>query len=415
MIGRRNHRREEAKPEEKPQGFDAFELRLGDIMRGERATLGKSLLDVQRELKIKAAYISAIENCDPSGFETPGFVAGYVRSYARYLGLDPDWAYTTFCQESDFQITDGLASKSGYTPVSKKKSVDAKAGFRDTSELFANPSTPFAPRKEAMFSAVEPGAIGSILVLACLVAGMGYGGWFVLQEVQKVQFAPVEQSPGLISQVDPLTEDTMAFADAGEVNGFTAPSAEALDRLYRPQALDVPVLEARDGPIAALDPSSIGIFAPKVGLPDQPVIDLASNSANPATAMGIEETLIKVVEDEAPSVVMFAVRPAWVRVRGADGTVLFEKILDAGEEYILPATEEAPTLRAGNSGSVYFKVNGETYGPAGPGTSVAKNVVLAAADLAETYTKPAREGGGDPDLWRIVELQQQSTLPTPTE
>ena len=37
-----------------PKGFDDFELKLGDMMRGERATLGKSLLDVQRELKIKA-------------------------------------------------------------------------------------------------------------------------------------------------------------------------------------------------------------------------------------------------------------------------------------------------------------------------------------------------------------------------
>ena len=30
------------------KGFDDYELKLGDIMRGERATLGKSLLDVQR-------------------------------------------------------------------------------------------------------------------------------------------------------------------------------------------------------------------------------------------------------------------------------------------------------------------------------------------------------------------------------
>ncbi|CAN0603690.1 unnamed protein product, partial [Ectocarpus sp. 12 AP-2014] len=36
------------------RGFDDFDLCLGDVMRGERATLGKSLLDVQRELKIKA-------------------------------------------------------------------------------------------------------------------------------------------------------------------------------------------------------------------------------------------------------------------------------------------------------------------------------------------------------------------------
>ena len=69
------------------KGFDDYELKLGDIMRGERATLGKSLLDVQRELRIKASYVSAIENCDAEVFETPGFIAGYVRSYAKYLGL----------------------------------------------------------------------------------------------------------------------------------------------------------------------------------------------------------------------------------------------------------------------------------------------------------------------------------------
>ena len=54
------------------KGFDSFDVRLGDLMRGERATMGKSLLDVQRELRIKATYISAIENCDPSAFQTPG-------------------------------------------------------------------------------------------------------------------------------------------------------------------------------------------------------------------------------------------------------------------------------------------------------------------------------------------------------
>ena len=83
--------------EDRPKGFDDFELKLGDTLRGERATLGKSLIEVQSELKIKSAYISAIENCDPNAFDTPGFVAGYVRSYARYLNLDPDEVFTKFC------------------------------------------------------------------------------------------------------------------------------------------------------------------------------------------------------------------------------------------------------------------------------------------------------------------------------
>ena len=55
---------------ETARGFDSYELRLGDVMRGERATMGKSLLDVQRELRIKAAYIAAIEDCDTSAFES---------------------------------------------------------------------------------------------------------------------------------------------------------------------------------------------------------------------------------------------------------------------------------------------------------------------------------------------------------
>ena len=40
-------------PEEK--GTVEYEFRLGDELRGERATLGKTLLDVQRDLRIKAA------------------------------------------------------------------------------------------------------------------------------------------------------------------------------------------------------------------------------------------------------------------------------------------------------------------------------------------------------------------------
>ena len=41
----------------KVNGFDSYTLLLGEELRGERATLGKSLLQVQKDLKIKAVYI----------------------------------------------------------------------------------------------------------------------------------------------------------------------------------------------------------------------------------------------------------------------------------------------------------------------------------------------------------------------
>ncbi|PJN93275.1 hypothetical protein CNY89_19935, partial [Amaricoccus sp. HAR-UPW-R2A-40] len=80
-----------------------FTARIGEILRGERATLGRSLLDVQRELKIRAIYIDAIENADPSVFPNKSFIPGYVRSYARYLGLDPEQVTAQFRAETGIE------------------------------------------------------------------------------------------------------------------------------------------------------------------------------------------------------------------------------------------------------------------------------------------------------------------------
>lgn len=269
MIGWRS--KPSTTEEDKPKGFDDFELRLGDLMRGERATLGKSLLDVQRELKIKATYIAAIENADLSAFETPGFVAGYVRSYARYLAMDPDWAFERFCSEAGYAVSHGLSAAAAPQQI-----VKARARV-DYSDPLGNPNASFVPRGEALFSQVEPGAIGSIAVLVVLIGAIGYGGWSVLQEVQRVQLAPVEEAPTVVAQIDPLanagaTAPSLVTTRAAEAAPEIAPAtgtsmAEAttgndvMDRLYRPQALDVPVLTSRDGPIAAIDPRQTGVLA----------------------------------------------------------------------------------------------------------------------------------------------------------
>lgn len=387
------------------KGFDDFDLRLGDIMRGERATLGKSLLDVQRDLKIKATYISAIENADPTAFESPGFVAGYVRSYARYLGLDAEWAYKTFCQEGNFTyVPGGLSANDGKAATQARKGGTSQAsGTRDP---LAQPSVNFLPPGEARFSGVEPRAIGSVVVLAALVGAIGYGGWSVLQEVQKVQFTPVEQTPGVLSQLDPVAPQTDLAELAPENAEILAPSTEAFDRLYRPQALDVPVLTSRDGPIATIEPGSLGVLAPEPAQPD--VSDFVKlEPIEPELER--EPTAVQVVAEGPPKVSLFAVRPSWVRVRAADGSIVFEKILDAGERFDLPETEEAHTLRAGNAGSLYFTVGQETYGPAGQGSSVVRDVALSATDVRDVYALADPEA--DADLARFVAVAEaQPTL-----
>ena len=211
------------------KGFDDFQLRLGDVMRGERATMGKSLLDVQRELRIKAAYISAIENCDPDAFDTPGFIAGYVRSYARYLNMDPDQAFADFCAESGFQVSHGMSTQA--SSVKKPLRNDERLGLGGGNDIFSGASTPFIPEGESILSRIEPGAIGSMLVLVGLIGAIGFGGYSILQEVQRVQVAPVEQAPQVLADLDPLegAVTRAATEDSLSNNSFARPSAEALD------------------------------------------------------------------------------------------------------------------------------------------------------------------------------------------
>ncbi|ATG46954.1 helix-turn-helix domain-containing protein [Celeribacter ethanolicus] len=367
---------------EHPRGFDDFELKLGDIMRGERATIGKSLLDVQRELKIKATYIAAIENADPSVFETQGFIAGYVRSYARYLDLDPDWAFARFCQESGFAVAHGMSPQ-----ASTKRSGPARTAQKSTvSDPFANPNASFVPRGQSFLSRIEPGALGSSAVLFALLGVIGYGGWTVLQEIQKVKLAPVDQAPGVISEVAPLGGDQMVVAGMDESVSLATPSAEALDRLYRPQALDVPVLVPRDGPIASLDPREVGALAGESAAADrESILNDMSNLIADAALSGSEDSPVQVTAGDAPQLALVAVLPSWVRVQAADGSVIFEKILDAGERYVVPAMEQPPVLRTGNGGGVYFAVNGQAYGPVGSSGEVVKNVALSVADVSDGY------------------------------
>ena len=399
MIGRRL--KSSAPVADKPKGFDDFDLRLGDLMRGERATLGKSLLDVQRDLKIKATYIAAIENADVSAFETPGFIAGFVRSYARYLGMDPDYAFAKFCREANFEVAHGMSAAASSTSLAAKR-ARADEGF----DPIANSSIAFGPAQQNFLHRIEPGALGSVAVLVALIGALGYGGWSVLQEVQRVQLAPVDEAPVVVAEIDPL----------GSVKPMVAPqvapqvvanvdtvTSDPLARVVTPQALNVPVMTSRDGPIAAIRPAEAGAIA-----------DVAVAAADVDDA-------VQVVANAAPGVEILAVRPSWVQVSAADGTVLFEKILDAGERYAVPALQDAPLLRSGNSGSVYFVVNGSTFGPAAPGANVVKNVALSSEALTQTYA--AADLTGDADLAEILNVADagiavgtgQPTVETPLE
>lgn len=357
-------------------GRDPYEVRLGDELRGERATLGKTLLDIQRDLRIKAAYIAAIEDARPEVFPNPGFVSGYVRSYARYLGLDPDEVFRRFCQESGF--TTAAAAAAARPGLGGGAARKAPAGF----------DFPLARKPLDAVTTIPFGALGSLSVLLVLIAGLGYGGWLVLENIQRVEFAPVEDLPVAVAEVDPLAVPEPAPLEEPELTELAAPVATtALADLYRQQELEVPIIAPRDGPIAALDPDAIGVLArrdppagaligpmPAMASVEVPAALVGGPADHPATAAGAE-----------PSLEIVAERAAWIRVYQDNGTVLFERILEQGETYTPPAGVAAPLIWAGNSGSVYVRLGETLRGPLGHGTRAAKDILLEPAALVERF------------------------------
>ena len=370
---------------DRPKGFDDFELKLGDTLRGERATLGKSLVEVQNELKIKAAYISAIENCDPIAFDTPGFVAGYVRSYARYLNLDPDEVFAKFCAESGFTTVHGMSNKASSIKSNTDSALLPSENFIDGEKLFSKSPTAILDNSAKTFDKIEPGSIGSLVALICVVCGIGYGGLNLFNQIQTVEISPSEASPIVLTEISSglLREDL----NNPKTSGVTI---DQLDRLYRPQALDVPVLTARDAPISTLDPSFSNNFAMKeqLNIPEIATNGSEAGITEKLLSDGFEEVSIQVVQDLPPSIAVLVAESAWVQITAADGTVIYENIMLPGEEFVLPQLEVPPKLRAGMSGYVYFSVNGELFGPVGSGTSVRKNVELSASNISSTLQTP---------------------------
>lgn len=62
---------------------------LGDTLRDRRVALGISIDSAEADTKIRGRLLQALEEGDYSKLPNPGYVRGYISSYARYLELDP--------------------------------------------------------------------------------------------------------------------------------------------------------------------------------------------------------------------------------------------------------------------------------------------------------------------------------------
>ena len=73
-------------------------MSLGERFRAAREQRGLTLSDVAEHVRIRSVYLAAIEEENWKAIGAPVYTRGFLRTYARYLGLDPEEAVSEFTE-----------------------------------------------------------------------------------------------------------------------------------------------------------------------------------------------------------------------------------------------------------------------------------------------------------------------------
>lgn len=341
--------------------FEEAEVSLGDELRGARASSGKSLDQIERELKIKAAYILAIEDARPDQLPDMAYAAGFVRAYARFLGLDSDKTLARFIQESE-----AAAKAAGGQP--------ARGGLLGVGGLSAGASRAEAPARRAKADPLaglargkEPnrvlgGLLGGAAMLAPIVfaGGILWGGWKLLDHAGVAAvFGRAEPAPVSVTVAPPAPPAAAALE---------RPSAAAYER--RVEAYWA----------AASDQSS-----PQP--PRLPPIDAPLGASMPRGAAAVSPASL---EGAATGFALIAERAVWLEVRdAASAETLFSGTLNPGDRFTPPEGRvEGMILNAGDPSGLRVEIGGQDLGLFSAANAMVSGFDLNAASLRKQVGAP---------------------------
>ena len=103
---------------------------LGSELRHAREQLGLSIGDIAERTKIRAATLHAIENDDFERLPPPIFTRGFLKTYAREVGLDPDVTadrFTAALQAADDARRDSVPASAHADLGEPSASIDRSA------------------------------------------------------------------------------------------------------------------------------------------------------------------------------------------------------------------------------------------------------------------------------------------------
>lgn len=307
---------------------------LGGELRVARERLGWALADVSLRLRIRMAFLLAIEAGRFQDLPGHAYALGFVRSYAVLLGLDADEVTRRFRAEAR-EIT-------GRTPLEFPAPVPDRG----------------VPA-------------GAVVFLGCVLAVVAYIGWYRASGEQP-NAAMVERVPDRLA---PLAALPLAPVP---------PTPTPAPLVETPPPTPSGLLGLPSYP-----PTSAGAAMPPPSFSMPPSFPVAgANAPVPAVgtgAVGDSPTTAPMSADDG-KIVIRARADAWVQVRDKAGQTLLNRVLRPGETYNVPPRQQL-LFTTGNAGGVDLVVDGVTA-PALGGTGVVRRDLPLDADAIRAGKLP---------------------------
>lgn len=321
--------------------------RIGGELRTARQRLGWEVDAVAEALRLKPAFIRAIEHGDIRDLPGTAYAVGFVRTYATALGLNPNEAIRRFRAERD--------------EVNRKTELDFPAPV---------------PQRGV--------PAGALVLVGAIIAIGGYAAWYhysgrSVRSAESVDALPTHLEPlappptprVVIATPAPLAAPKPVVTPASVASNLpnepdVSPSSAAAAVPMPPAA---PPVAAASAPVAA----SANTVVVETTPPPVQAADAAANAAAGATAA------------PAPMVIQ-ATADAWIEIKDATGKVVYQTILHPGDSYKVPDQPQL-TLTTGNAAGTEIVFAGNTIGPLKG--HVLHNIPLDADSLKAASSPPA--------------------------
>lgn len=283
----------------------------GAALRAAREARGESVAEVAFALKLNPRQIAALEADDFAALPGTAFVRGFLRNYARYVGLDP------------------APLLAGVERLGGQGDVDLSPIRNADGEL---PSGGSAPR----LGAASVRWI-VLLLVAALLAGW-YFDWFRTEpvSVERMLETPAADSAALDAQPAAVPSAPVEEAPAGSAG---SPADVAI--LTPPAPGTAPAEQPAAVPVAPAQPVSAAQPAPPVAA------DVATGAGDvPVPPVSGRQLAFRFAGE------------SWVEVRDATGTIIYSGVNRPGSERNVQGTPPF-ALVIGNATSVALEFDGK--------------------------------------------------------